>query len=357
MDLAEHIGFASYKLPSFFELVAQESMLQHAQPAIDYVAKVLASRFPSRCQWMLRVTDELYLLLSLALNRSSLWSSDSSIAESYYSLVRVSNSSKSSKGLSSRLRWLSLAVLVLLPYLQTKLKRFLAREETQLSPRLQRLARAVRVLMPYVSTAWQGTDLVLKILYLFEKTRVFSTSLLIAGVHLERSPEREAADETKDSATYGADQQPTSGFAKTLQRIAAAAPGSVNTALFFMTFVEWWYSSEHSKTQEALPPPPPPAELQPVPSALSSSIAAGIRSPITSSSPTSSTIATAATTIDRAVCPLCKQPRTSPTALAVSGFVYCYRCVHTYVSEHGKCPMTQASASLDDLIRLYVGSS
>lgn len=36
---------------------------------------------------------------------------------------------------------------------------------------------------------------------------------------------------------------------------------------------------------------------------------------------------------DRTLCPLCSQKRANPSAITVSGFVFCYACVFKYVSQ------------------------
>ena len=36
---------------------------------------------------------------------------------------------------------------------------------------------------------------------------------------------------------------------------------------------------------------------------------------------------------DRTICPLCSQKRANPSVVTVSGFVFCYACIHKYVSQ------------------------
>ncbi len=37
----------------------------------------------------------------------------------------------------------------------------------------------------------------------------------------------------------------------------------------------------------------------------------------------------------------------------VSGYVFCYPCIFRHVSEHGRCPVTLVSATVDNVRRLY----
>ncbi|VDK87554.1 unnamed protein product [Litomosoides sigmodontis] len=53
-------------------------------------------------------------------------------------------------------------------------------------------------------------------------------------------------------------------------------------------------------------------------------------------------------------CPLCLRRRTNDTALAVSGYVFCYGCIYSYVKEEKKCPVTGLQADMDDLIKILV---
>ena len=45
--------------------------------------------------------------------------------------------------------------------------------------------------------------------------------------------------------------------------------------------------------------------------------------------------------------------RQNDTALAVSGYVFCYSCIFNFVRMNGRCPVTLLPASTDQLIKLY----
>jgi Pex2 / Pex12 amino terminal region len=52
-------------------------------------------------------------------------------------------------------------------------------------------------------------------------------------------------------------------------------------------------------------------------------------------------------------CPLCHaRPRVQPAASS-SGFVFCYKCILSYVRRHATCPMTQQPCSESRIVRLY----
>lgn len=110
--------------------------------------------------------------------------------------------------------------------------------------------------------------------------------------------------------------------------MAVSLSTSLSLGVFFLQFLEWFYSSENQSTIKSLttlPTPPPPVHLEeqeapPTPAAL---------------------------------CPLCRRPRTNDTALATSGYVFCYRCVYMYVKANHRCPLTGYPSHLQQLIKLY----
>ena len=58
-------------------------------------------------------------------------------------------------------------------------------------------------------------------------------------------------------------------------------------------------------------------------------------------------------TADSTHCPICHKDMHSPSAVSVSGWVYCYRCIANYIRAEGKCPVSGLSATLDDVIKIY----
>lgn len=105
------------------------------------------------------------------------------------------------------------------------------------------------------------------------------------------------------------------------------------TAIFFVKFLEWWYSpsspARTMSTSETGPSIPPPALLKPHPQGVLFD-------------PTK-----------YGICPLCSEPIANATALP-SGYVFCYRCVHSHVEENGKCPVTLTDAATWQLRKILV---
>jgi peroxin-12 len=55
---------------------------------------------------------------------------------------------------------------------------------------------------------------------------------------------------------------------------------------------------------------------------------------------------------DRNVCPICNRVRTNP-ALAPSGFVFCYPCIHNAITNTGLCPVTHRKCTVDQIRKIY----
>ena len=99
-----------------------------------------------------------------------------------------------------------------------------------------------------------------------------------------------------------------------------------------MQALEWWFTTGEEELEEAsrkLPPPPPAYEPH----------AQGVGLPQ-----------------DKSLCPACGQKRTAPALLAVSGYVFCYKCAFLAVSQHGRCPVTHIEASPEDIRRLFLSA-
>lgn len=115
--------------------------------------------------------------------------------------------------------------------------------------------------------------------------------------------------------------------------VAVSLSTSLSLGVFFLQFLEWWYSSDNQSAVKALtslPAPPPPLHLQQEQSGQDTQAGSDSRN-----------------------CPLCQRLRTNATVLSTSGFVFCYRCIYTYVKAHHRCPLTGYPTELQHLIKIY----
>ncbi|MBN3309024.1 PEX12 protein, partial [Amia calva] len=333
--------------PSIFEVLAQDSLMAAVRPALHHAVKVLSESNPARYGFLWRWFDEIYCGLDLLLQNHFLSRTSASFSENFYSLKRVSSGAGgrlASRGLPRTQHWRSLLLLALLPYLRAKLDKLLARarEEDEFSillprSRWRRLCRAFLAAYPFCSMGWEGWVFCQQLLYVFGRAKNHSPLLRLAGVRLARLTTQDIRTlDLRPAAvdTSLAGQRPG---AWRLRGLLGAAAGGVAVSLstglslgvFFLQFLEWWYSSENQgtlKSLTSLPTPPPPLHLHQSPDHIS--------------------------TYER-LCPLCRRPRANDTALATSGFVFCYRCVYSYVRAHQRCPLTGYPTELQHLVKLY----
>lgn len=120
----------------------------------------------------------------------------------------------------------------------------------------------------------------------------------------------------------------TSFLFKVLHTFSDYSRGLLLTIVFLFKFLEWWYASEsYLKPQKPTIPPPPRA-----PKRASGSLELPR---------------------DTSLCPMCKNKRTNPTLLSVSGYVFCYTCVQPHVQQHKNCPVAKIPATTAHLRRLF----
>nr|XP_048679526.1 peroxisome assembly protein 12 [Caretta caretta] len=355
--MAEHgahltAASASDDRPSVFEVVAQDSLMSALRPALQHVAKVLAESNPGRYGFLWRWFDEIYTLLDLLLQQHFLSQFSASFSENFYGLKRIAvGDSKglhqlASAGLPKKEHWKSVLLLVLIPYLKTKLEKLVSslREEDEYaihppSSSWKRFYRAFLAAYPFVNMAWEGWFLSQQLCYILGKAQHHSPLLALAGVRLVRLTAEDIQVLEQKLAAATASQQPAhsikeqvqSAVKKALGCVALSLSTSLSVGVFFLQFLDWWYSSENQETIKsltALPTPPPPVHLD-----------HGTGSPLVPKLKT--------------VCPLCRKIRANDTVLSTSGFVFCYRCVYTYVKSHQRCPITGYATELQHLVKLY----
>ncbi|KAG8451700.1 hypothetical protein GDO86_003769 [Hymenochirus boettgeri] len=341
-----HITTTSDNKPNIFEVVAQESLMTAVRPALHHVIKVLAEYNPARYGTLWRWFDELYTLLDLLLQQHYLSWASASFSENFYGLKRVTlGNDGGNQKLKKKHYWKSLLLLVLVPYLRVKLEKLVKRLREEEDYSIQNPAsfyrRCYKVILasyPFVKLGWESCFLFYQLRYILGNAKHHSPLLSLAGVQLVRlsmedlnAMEKKIEQPASVYAALSANQHIRSIMKKALGAVALTLSSSLSLGVFFLQFLDWWYSTENQETLKSLstlPVPPPPIHFD-----------------LETYSPLLPKL--------RTVCPLCRKVRINDTALATSGYVFCYRCVYYYVKTHQRCPVSGYPTELQHLIKLY----
>lgn len=379
--------------PTFFEMAAAQQLPASLRAALTYSFGVLALRRPILHK-VLDYEDEFFSLLMLVLEMHSLRTTDASFAESLYGLRRRAVQTKLKKdflnssstdttdysGLEKKQKVLSVVFLVVLPYLKSKLHSVYNKEreaalqaslwgpgdetfdstdyldagassivpaqasESDMSARAQLLRRTRKIITacyPLIHAGHEGLAFAYQLLYLLDATGFYSLGLHVLGIHVCRATGQEMMDaSSRISRIRSRERERLRGppwlkkflgvvLTGTYAVLDYAQTGLI-ASVFIFKMMEWWYQSAEERMHAPVvyPPPPPP----PAPKVAKD----GIPLPP-----------------DRTICALCSQKRANPSALTVSGFVFCYACIFKYVSQYKRCPVTLIPAEPDDIRRLF----
>ncbi|KAA6419431.1 MAG: Peroxisome biogenesis 12 [Trebouxia sp. A1-2] len=380
--------------PTFFELVAAERLMPSLKAATVYslsvrgsfavlqsyavledllAEAVFAQRRPIFHR-LLDFEDELFAIITAALDRQSLLNGSSSFAESLYGLrrnsVRGADNPKASLNKPSQ-RW-TLLFLVVLPYMQAKLESVYNRRRRQTrSPLALRItqrssevepdadqqperrslwrrtqAQILRLfvrLFPWIHATQEGLRFGYQLLYLLDSSPFYTPILHLLGQNIVRVSGQEMVEVQRQKQQRRQQQLQSAqrsssviwrlvsqGWLRSAYAFADHTRNALILSVFAFKLLEWWYTSAEEKlgAQQALPPPPPPPPPKPSPD--------GLKLPG-----------------DPTTCPICRKRRTNPAMASVSGYVYCYPCIFGSIDQHGCCPVTKLPATVDQIRRLY----
>lgn len=341
--------------------------------ATVYSLSVFAQRRPIFHR-LLDCEDELFAIITAALDRQSLLNGSSSFAESLYGLrrnsVRGEASPKASLDKRSQ-RW-TLLFLVVLPYMQAKLESLYNRHRRQaraplglrMLPRpseiesaadqgshIQSLWHRIQALtlkffmraFPWIHATQEGLRFGYQLLYLLDSSPFYTPTLHLLRQNIVRVSGQEMVEVQRQKQQRRQQQVESArrsssviwrllsqGWLKCAYAFADHTRNALILSVFAFKLLEWWYTSAEEKlgAQQALPPPPPPPSLKPSPDGLQ-------------------------LLEDTTHCPICRKRRTNPAMVSVSGYVFCYPCIFSSIDQHGCCPVTKMPATVDQIRRLY----
>lgn len=314
---AAHISFSTQRIPTLFEVIAQESLAELIRPAFKQIVEFWHSRNPNQCPWLYKRFEEIYLVVNTIVQYHYFRLHGGSFAESLYGLKRaVLNSTISdSRVLTPAVhQCLSFLSIVLVPYMKAKGDQMMM--NLSLSAESQAYKRNAVFVYKVLLATWQVATFVQYILYLSGKSQSHSLVLKLLGIYLCYKTEQDYKQELANRRC--------AVWPVFLQN---AASYGLETFAFSLQALQWWFTEGTKQTVNSGSLPPPPQQ--------SPSLKVGFDSDGTSA------------------CPICKQQLKIETVLLVSGYVFCYRCIWDVLNVEKKCPVTGIPATVDDLIRIY----
>lgn len=309
-------GYDSQK-PSLFEILSEHELNGLIPPSIRYLLAVTTHRSPRYLLRILNNFDELYAVLSLAVERYYLRTYGGGFTENFYGLkrervlrVKTGEIPRARLGAAGDVRemlklrdsdvWKNLAIMVGIPYLRRKLDESYdihAAGVNLLGPAYRDRDRYpssgtwrekvlwvykyfLRKCYPSVNAAYYFSMLAFNLAYLFDATKYYSPFLWIIGSRVRRL---NAAD-GKAIALATAPKPPPAlrpgqstsifsprTFARTMTpHLQTGLQLLLPTSIFALKFLEWWHNSDFArqlgkKASEGLELPPPIIDGAPAP--------------------------------------------------------------------------------------------
>ncbi|KAL9113066.1 MAG: hypothetical protein Q9227_002678 [Pyrenula ochraceoflavens] len=298
--------------PSIFELLSEQQLSALLPPTLRYLLSVATLRQPRYLLQVLNSFDELYALLSLAVERFYLQTFGGSFTENFYGLkrervlrIKGGEIPRARSGAARQVRenlklrrrdvWKNLMVMVGVPYLKRKLDesydihaapanssilhrhdgpRYANQESLPPSPTIRQRIMFyykwfLRNVYPSVNAAYYFAVLAFTLLNLFDYTKYSSPLLWLVGTRMRRMSAEDylAIDEASQKSSSSNNAGPRHEenlFTPTLlyQRLLSGTRFLLPTSVFALKFLEWWHASDFSKqlgrkAAEDLELPPP----------------------------------------------------------------------------------------------------
>ncbi|XP_050443137.1 peroxisome assembly protein 12 [Adelges cooleyi] len=299
--------------PSIFEVIAQENLSATSYPALKIVANFISQKNPEKLNWLICYFDEVFLVCNTICQYKYLKKYGGTFSENFYDLTRIPGP-KNLKPPDNQI-YINLALVVFVPYVRNKFDSYV--EQLQTKYKLQLKEKLIIILNKCVYTVWEVMRLVYYLKYINGTSQTHSPLLDIAGMILTYK------NVVVSNNQEQLDQQ-LSAVECVKNYLHYGLTHSLELGAFLMQFLNWWHSENLQSKLMAYPIPEQPKA-------------------------TNKHISIKNTN----KCPLCINERKMPTALTVSGFVFCYKCLHKSLMIEPRCPVTKLPATMQDMVRIY----
>lgn len=366
--------------PSLFELFAQDALDALLAPSLRHIISTLGRG---------RVTyaDELAAGLLLLMQHHHLSRYDASIAEHFYGLLR--HTAGGDAPLRRTHTWRSLAMLVGLPYVARKILAAAtapAAASAAVAPDMSADARpagapprssgphrTLRVAagvarsaaqgllqaqpLARIRRAWLALCMLYQLAYLFGRTRYFSPALHLCGVYLQRAI---ASDRMAQEMSAAERLRSTGRVHRALSATVETFRALLPVAMFFLQFLEWHFALQQHGTLSPLdrgPGPGPRSDALAADGLLADPdqllLLLDASTGFTPARPEFPPPPPPPAQCAAGTCPICRRVLAHPTVLAVSGYAFCFSCLHAFLQEHARCPVTGLPATAEQMVRLF----
>lgn len=311
-EKAAHHTSTIVNRPSIFEVIAQESLSSLGYPSLKLVANYVVQKNPEQLKWLVQYFDEVFLVMNTVCQFQYLKKYGGTFSENFYDLTRVSriNNAKPTKNQL----YVNLALVVCVPYIQNKCDAYVNHLETKC--KLQLKEKVFVSLKKMFYTCWEALCLIYYIRYINGSSQSHSPLLDMAGMILTYKRV------VKPSNNKPLTQLSVKEYLKNY--LYYGISHSLELGAFFVQFLNWWHSENLQSKFIAYPIPNPPKEIDKYSSLKNTN-----------------------------TCPICTNERKMPTALTVSGYVFCYKCLHRSLMVESRCPVTKLPATMQDMVRIY----
>lgn len=289
--MAEGANFAPnlQHTPSIFEVSASEVLDNLIYPAFSKIFDYLGLRFNVRLNGF-TFSDDLSPAVTFALQYFYLNKRGGSFGESFYGLQRTSASLNGTL-MSNRNKFLSASLLTFLPYFEKKLRQ----RNTQ-----------------HEGTQWE--EYLIKVFHAYNAAKAINTFLYLTKYSISQSPILRLLGLTLRYPKEPIPEDKASYMILKLFEVMA----------FFLQFIQWWYTNKQRQKISGLQNP----------DAIRKSKLDEHRHP-------------------NGICPICLMRISNPTACAVSGYVFCWKCIANHLKQRKKCPVSGYPIGIEDLVRIY----
>jgi Pex2 / Pex12 amino terminal region len=358
--LTEEVTMNPYTpLPSFYEMIlieeaerSSQKILKDALKRLAHKASVYRREIPSTSWLRIRVIRflhfvefmikrygaEIRLIITYFIERRCLLGNAcATLAESFYSGRRVKVSqgnTLTSMNFQDRIR-LACAIACA-SYLNEKLEHFFRDNDLHMhdntnSGAYRKYLAFLLYLRPCIRSAQSGSLLIYRFLYLIGRTVYFHPLSHFMQATVRRCTQEDIQidniESIKQSQIHNAKEN--HWILLIIKRIALCGISSTAILGWYHQFQEYVEQQKREHlTSNLIPPSPKPLPFRPNPKHR-------IRIPESND-----------------ICPLCRQPWIAPS-VSTSGFVYCHKCLITYVREYGTCPLTGIACPEDRIVRIY----